>query len=180
MKTTFTLEQVKQLLTLAPEEQQQIIGFSDTLAEATDEQIADSTVGDDAPALILDIHRSAVRRARAAISRRKRRLQPEPDAEPERLSNGARNRLQWFSDTILPQIGQMIREAISKARNAFSTLSPGQIAAASRMAYNTALRFIRPLFDQLLADSGQSSRSVPNNADMMRRDKLFDAAVERC
>lgn len=176
MKTTFTLEQVKQLLTLAPEEQQQIIGFSDTLAEATDEEIADSTVGDDAPALILDIHRSAVRRARAAISRRKRRLQPEP----ERLSNGARNRLQWFSDTILPQIGQMIREAISKARNAFSTLSPGQIAAASRMAYNTALRFIRPLFDQLLADSGQSSRSVPNNADMMRRDKLFDAAVERC
>lgn len=159
MKTTFTLDQVKQLLVLNPEQQQQIIGFSDSLAKTTDEEIISMAVADDAPEMIRDIHRRAVRRARAAISRRKRRLQPEHEAENARLSNSSRNRLLWFSETILPQIGRLIRDAVSQARNAFSTLSPGQIAAVSRQAYNTAIQFIRPHFDPLLSDSAMISRT---------------------
>ncbi|MEF2643958.1 MAG: hypothetical protein U0M50_07840 [Paramuribaculum sp.] len=155
MKTTFTLDQVKQLLVLNPEQQQQIIGFSDSLTETTDEEIVSMAVADDAPEMIRDLHR----RARAAISRRKRRLQPEHEAENARLSNSSRNRLLWFSETILPQIGRLIRDAVSQARNAFSTLSPGQIAAVSRQAYNTAIQFIRPHFDPLLADSAMISRT---------------------
>lgn len=62
MKTTFTLDQVKQLLVLNPEQQQQIIGFSDSLTETTDEEIVSMAVADDAPEMIRDLHR----RARAA------------------------------------------------------------------------------------------------------------------
>lgn len=139
MKTTFTLEQVKELLALTPAQQQQIIDYGDRLAAASDEDIAASTVGDDAPEMIRDIHRRSVRRARAAVSRRKRCLKPQAAAD-ERLSHGAERRLQWFRDTVLPQIDREIRNSIAQVRSAFSTLSPGQLAAVSRRAHDLLIK----------------------------------------
>ncbi len=140
MKTTFTLEQVKELLALTPAQQQQIIDYGDMLAAASDDEIAASAVDDDAPEMIRDIHRRSVRRASAAVSRRKRCMKPQADAGDERLSHSAERRLQWFRDTVLPQIDREIRNSIAQVRSAFSTLSPGQMAAVSRRAYNLLIK----------------------------------------
>lgn len=141
MKTTFTLEEVKALLALNPDQQRQIIDYGDKLAAASDEEIADSTVGDDAPEMIRDIHRRSVRRARAAVARRRRSLKAQAEAgNDERLSHSAERRLQWFRETVLPQIDREIRNSIDQARSAFSTLSPGQIAAVSRRAHNMLIK----------------------------------------
>ena len=141
MKTTFTLEEVKALLALTPDQQRQIIDYGDKLAAASDEEIADSTVGDDAPEMIRDIHRRSVRRARAAVARRRRSLKAQAEAgNDERLSPSAERRLQWFRETVLPQIDREIRNSIDQARSAFSTLSPGQIAAVSRRAHNMLIK----------------------------------------
>lgn len=45
---------MKQLLTLTPEEQQLVIDYGESVAAATDEEIAGSTVADDAPEMIRD------------------------------------------------------------------------------------------------------------------------------
>lgn len=158
MNTTFTLQHVKQLLSLTPAQQQQIIEFSDSLAAASDEEIVSSTIADDAPEMIRDIHRRSVRRARAAISRRKRKLRTEHTAEDdeERLSNSAKNRLLWFRDSLLAKLGRMISECIAEAKSAFSSLSPAQVDALSRRAYNLMIPFISPLLDQLRANTGRA------------------------
>ncbi len=146
MKTTFSLQQVKELISLSPAQQQGIIDYSDSLAAATDDEIASSTIADDAPEMIRDIHRRSVRRARSAISRRNRSLKSGKVADNQRLSHGANRRLQWFRETILPQIGRAIGNIIAEARNAFSTLSPVQTDAVSRQAYNLLLNFLHPLW----------------------------------
>lgn len=161
MNTTFTLQQLKEILTLTPAQQQQIIEFGDQLATASDEEIVNSSVADDAPEMIRDIHRRSVRRARAAISRRKRKLRAKPAAEgdEERLSNGAKSRLLWFQDSLLEKLGRMISECIAEAKSAFSSLSPAQVAALSRRAYNLMIPFISPLLEQLKAGAKSLSGS---------------------
>ncbi len=150
MKTTFTLDQVKELLSLTPDQQKQIIDYGDSLAGASDEEIAASDVDDDAPAMIRDLHCRSVRRARAAIARRKRSLQPRPAAEDESRKQKAERYLQWFRDTIIPQIVPKVSESMYVVGKVFSRLSPGQIAAVSRQAYKLLTKSIRRTMKPLL------------------------------
>lgn len=150
MKTTFTLQQVKELLRLTSAQQQQIINYGDSLAKASDEEIAASAVDDDAPAMIRDLHRRSVRRARAAISRRRRSLQYQPAVEDERQRQKAERYLQWFRDTIIPQIVPTVRENMYVVSKVFSKLSPRQIAEVSRHAYMMLTEYIRRAMKPLL------------------------------
>lgn len=158
MKTTFTLQQVKQLLSLPSAQQQQILDYGDSLSAASDEEIAGSTVASDAPELIHDLHRRSVRRARAAISRRKRKQQSElsggdckADRGDNRLSHGAIRRLQWLRDTFQTEIGEAVRSYICRVTENLSTLSSGQYVLASRRAHAIIIQLIRPLLASVVA-----------------------------
>ncbi|MEF2643123.1 MAG: hypothetical protein U0M50_03550 [Paramuribaculum sp.] len=156
---------MKQLLTLTPEEQQLVIDYGESVAAATDEEIAGSTVADDAPEMIRDLHRSSVRRARAAISRRKRSLKTVAEAadREERLSHSAERRLQWFRDTILPKLQRLLSACISEARNAFASLSHSQAEAVSRRACLLMVKSILPELKYLTASSyPQVSARIPS------------------
>ena len=156
---------MKQLLTLTPEEQQLVIDYGESVAAATDEEIAVSTVADDAPEMIRDLHRSSVRRARAAISRRKRSLKTVAEAadREERLSHSAERRLQWFRDTILPKLQRLLSACISEARNAFASLSHSQAGAVSRRACLLMVKSILPELKYLTASSyPQVSARIPS------------------
>lgn len=156
---------MKQLLTLTPEEQQLVIDYGESVAAATDEEIAVSTVADDAPEMIRDLHRSSVRRARAAISRRKRSLKTVAEAadREERLSHSAERRLQWFRDTILPKLQRLLSACISEARNAFASLSHSQAEAVSRRACLLMVKSILPELKYLTASSyPQVSARIPS------------------
>ena len=156
---------MKQLLTLTPEEQQLVIDYGDQLATASDEEIVNSSVADDAPEMIRDIHRRSVRRARAAISRRKRSLKTVAEAadREERLSHSAERRLQWFRDTILPKLQRLLSACISEARNAFASLSHSQAEAVSRRACLLMVKSILPELKYLTASSyPQVSARIPS------------------
>ena len=96
MKTTFTLQQVKQLLALTPEQQRQVVDYGDTLAAASDDEIINSSVAADANEMIRDLHRRSVRRARAAVARRKRRTRSPPVDKESSMYSIVKSRLDWF------------------------------------------------------------------------------------
>lgn len=122
-------------------------------------------MADDAPEMIRDLHRSSVRRARAAISRRKRSLKTVAEAadREERLSHSAERRLQWFRDTILPKLQRLLSACISEARNAFASLSHSQAEAVSRRACLLMVKSILPELKYLTASSyPQVSARIPS------------------
>ena len=158
MKTSFTPDQVRQLLSLPESQQQEILDYSDALFEATDEEIVNSVVDDDAPELIHQLHNHSVRRARAAIARRERRLQSSPAAlsdesrsDENRLSHSAVRRLQWIIDTFASKIGDAISNYINEVVTMLSTLSPVQKTLAFRSANAIMMQLTRPLLQPLAA-----------------------------
>lgn len=153
MKTSFTPDQVRQLLALPETRQQEILDYSDMLSEASDEEIVNSAVADDAPELIHELHRLSVRRARAAINRRKRKmlLSSNESDDNGRLSHGAERRIQWLRDSFQSEIGEALRSYIDRVINQMSTLSPGQKMLASRRARSIIVQHLRPLLAPLVA-----------------------------
>ena len=172
MKTTFTLDQVKELLSLAPEQQKQIIEYGDALANASNEEIATSAIEGEAPKMIRDLHRRSVRRARAAIARRNRIPKPKQKEEvkaeaveevkkevkkevkeetvEESLDEKAERYLQWFRKEIIPEIMSAVRERMYVVGKVFAKLTPAQIAAVSSRAYKLLTQYIRRAMDPLL------------------------------
>lgn len=176
MKTTFTLDQVKELLSLAPEQQKQIIEYGDALANASNEEIATSAIEGEAPKMIRDLHRRSVRRARAAIARRNRIPKPKQKEEvkaeaveevkkeikkevnkevkeetvEESLDEKAERYLQWFRKEIIPEIMSAVRERMYVVGKVFAKLTPAQIAAVSSRAYKLLTQYIRRAMEPLL------------------------------
>lgn len=164
MKTTFTLDQVKELLSLAPEQQKQIIEYGDALANASNEEIATSAIEGEAPKMIRDLHRRSVRRARAAIVRRNRIPKPKQKEEvkkevnkevkeetvEESLDEKAERYLQWFRKEIIPEIMSAVRERMYVVGKVFAKLTPAQIAAVSSRAYKLLTQYIRRAMESLL------------------------------
>lgn len=172
MKTTFTLDQVKELLSLAPEQQKQIIEYGDALANASNEEIATSDIEGEAPKMIRDLHRRSVRRARAAIARRNRIPKPKQKEEvkaeaveevkkevnkevkeetvEESLDEKAERYLQWFRKEIIPEIMSAVRERMYVVGKVFAKLTPAQIAAVSSRAYKLLTQYIRRAMEPLL------------------------------
>ena len=156
MKPTFTLDQVKELLSLAPEQQKQIIEYGDALANASNEEIATSAIEGEAPKMIRDLHRRSVRRARAAIARRNRIPKPKQkeevkaEAVEESLDEKAERYLQWFRKEIIPEIMSAVRERMYVVGKVFAKLTPAQIAAVSSRAYKLLTQYIRRAMEPLL------------------------------